>query len=130
MKEKYDLADTEVEPFTMDWMDTYETICQGLLDQSIRLKIFSGDDVSFRVENEDGRSAIGVPPYLMTTTELIISKDYFFLQILTVLKHVEVMTKISSLEKSQPYDENEVPVTEMFEMDAVFPIAEAFMDRE
>jgi hypothetical protein len=130
LTEKYDLADAEAEAFTTDWSDTYETICQGLLDQSIRLTVFSGEDALFRLDDEEGNPAIGVPRYLITENQLIVSKDYFFLQILTVLKHVEVMAKISALEKGRSYDDAEVPITEMFEMDAVFPIAEAFMDRE
>lgn len=128
--DQYDLAAAELEAFTRDWMDTYETICQSLLDQSMRLMIFSGDGAHFRLDDEEGCPAIGVPPYLKTANELIVSKDYFFLQILTVLKHVELLAKISSLEKEQPYDDEEIPVIEMFEMDAVFPIAEAFMNRE
>ena len=128
--DKYDLVSAELEAFSTDWMDTYETICQGLLDQSLKLTIFTDDHALFRLVDEDGCPAIGVPPYLKTANELIVSKDYFFLQILTVLKHVEVMTKISSLEKEQPYDSEEIPVIEMFEMDNVFSVAEAFMDKE
>lgn len=130
LKEKYDLADAEVEAFTMDWVDTYETICQGLLDQSILLMIFSAENALFRLNDEDGRAAIEVPPYLMTANQFISSNDYFFVQILNVLRHVEVMTKISSLERNRPYEDDEVQITEMFEMDAIVPIAEAFMDRE
>ena len=46
------------------------------------------------------------------------------------LVHIEVMTKVSSLEKNQPYKDDEIPVMEMFEMDAITPIAKAFMDLE
>ena len=130
LKKKYKLVDGEMEAFTTVWADTYESICQELLEQRIRVKVFTGDDECFRLDNEDGSPFLGVPRHLMTENKLIISKYYFFLQILTVLKHVEVMTKISALEKNQPYKDEGIPVTEMFEMDVIFPIAEEFMDLE
>ncbi len=69
LKKKYKLVDGEVEAFTTVWADTYETICQGLLDQRIRFMNFSGEDALFRLDNEDGVPILKIQCYLMTSSK-------------------------------------------------------------
>jgi hypothetical protein len=127
----YDMDEVEAEALTMGWVDQAESVCQGLLDQEFDLMLFHGcDGTCFLLRNRDGESALKVPAFLTRDNGIIHSRHYFLLQIVMVLRNIELLTRISSLEKGQPYMDEDIEVMEIFEMESVRALAETFMDRQ
>jgi hypothetical protein len=129
VRKKHRLSEDQVYTLGLTWVDGDSDLGFHVLERDWRLTVFSGELVGFLVRDEKDQSMLRPSPVLCTDNGVVLSKYYFFMRLLTILRHLQLATRMVAKEKGQTLDPEELELLEIFEMEAFHAAADEFFER-
>ena len=100
LKTKHSLTNDDYHYISLDWVPEEGRIYDGLIQEEFKLSIYDVDkNACFQVYDKNSDPQVTFDERLYVESRLIVSKYYFAIQILSIFRHLELMTRLLTLER-------------------------------
>ena len=111
LQTKYALTQDDFHYLSLEWIIDEGRIYDGLIQEKLKLQTFDVDkNACFQVYDQNLDPQVTYDERLYVESRLIVSKYYFAIQILSIFRHLDLMTNLLALETRNAGNSCEVDI--------------------